>query len=326
MKSILVTGGAGLIGSHVVDLLVHRGNSVRVIDSLVAPTHDGPPDWLNPSAHYVIGDIRDPVAVREALNGVDTLVHLAAHGGFVPGTREYFDVNVTGYANLIDEAAVTGSLKRAVIASSQGVYGLGGLGVDESDPCPRTPYALSKMCLETIALGQPDIDTTALRFSLTYGSRQSATNPYCGIVSLFSQRMRRRRPVLVYEDGRQLRDFVHVSDVARAIADVIYDERTHGHVYNVGTGVGTPVSEIVEVLAELWHVEPDVWLPGWRRPGDVRHLVTDAGRLRALGWAPRVSVREGLAEYVDWARGRPLSADPFDEALEHMRATGVVQS
>lgn len=324
---IVVTGGAGLIGSHVVDLLVRRGHYVRVLDSLVEPTHPGrsAPTWINPRAEYVFGDVRDPNAAAAGLAGADTLIHLAAHGGFAPGGREYYDVNVTGFGNLLDVAGHVAKLRRVIVASSQGVYGAGGVGVDESNPQPRTPYAISKMCLETIALAEPDVDTTALRFSLTYGPRQSASNPYCGIVSLFSQRMRRRRPVLVYEDGGQLRDFVHVSDVARAVVDVLPDRRSFGEVFNVGTGVGTSVLEIVETLGKLWRVEPDVWMPGWLRPGDVRDLVTDATRLRSLGWAPAVTVLEGLADYVDWAGGQPLGADPFDEGLEVMRAAGVVQ-
>lgn len=321
---ILVTGGAGLIGSHVVDLLVRRGYPVRVLDSLAAPTHDGPPDWLDPRVQYVIGDVRDPEAASASLAGVDTLIHLAAHGGFVPGSREYYDVNVTGFANLLDVAAVTGSLKRMVIASSQAVYGLGGIDVDEDAARPVTPYALSKLCSETIAAAQPDVKTTALRFSLTYGPRQSATNPYSGIVSLFSQRMRRGAPVVVYEDGKQLRDFVHVTDVARAIVDVLPDRRTFGAVFNVGTGLGTSVLDVVAMLGELWGVEPDVSMPGWFRAGDVRDLVTDTTRMRALGWAPWVSVRDGLADYVAWARERPLDDDPFDAGLAHMRAAGVV--
>lgn len=321
---ILVTGGAGLIGSHVVDLLVEQGHAVRVLDSLEEPTHQGPPDWLRPDVEYIFGDVRGAFFPDVALKGVDTLIHLAAHTGFEPGAMRYFDVNVTGLANLLDRAT---SLKRLIVASTQGVYGEpGGKPIDESVVTPRTPYAVSKLCSETLAFRLGPSATTALRFGLTYGPRQSASNPYCGIVSLFSQRMRRGRPVLVYEDGQQTRDLIHVSDVARAVVQVLDDDRTHGQVFNVSTGEGTTVLEVVRVLADLWGVQPEVFMPGWSRPGDMRHLVVDSSRLQALGWAPTVSLREGLASYVDWARARPLGGDPFDEALRNMRSAGLVRS
>jgi dTDP-L-rhamnose 4-epimerase len=367
MKTALVTGGAGLIGSHIVDALREEGVRVRVLDRLVRPTHRGRPDWLRDDVEYLIGDVRSPRLLAEAVRGVDLLFHLAAFGGFAPGVAPYFDVNVTAYCRILEAAAAVGApLRRAVIASSQAVYGEGASACSRHGPfqprprdpallaagrwevpCPvcgrpsrprptsehaadpSSPYAVSKHALEQVALRlgpARGVATTMLRFGLTYGPRQSATNPYCGIISLFSQRMLRRRPVVVYEDGFQTRDFVNVVDVARANLAVAFDDRAAGQVYNVGTGVGTGVLEVIRILGELLGVEPDVRRPGWYRSGEVRHLLTDADALNALGWKPSVPVLDGLAGFVDWFRDRPLPPDPFPRGLARMREAGIVHT
>lgn len=365
MSRALVTGGAGLIGSHVVDALRAEGVEVTVLDCLAAPTHDGPPDWLRPDVQYVFADIRDRAALAEAFRDVELLFHLAAFGGFAPGIADYLDVNVTAYGTMLEVAAeVRAPLTRAVVASSQAVYGEGSSSCEEHGPfqprsrapsaldqglwevqCPvcgrpgtpiptaeealdpMTPYAVSKYCLEQVALRLGEdrgIATTALRFALTYGPRQSATNPYCGIVAMFSQRMLRGDRVLVYENGAQTRDFIHVEDVARANVHVAFDERAHGRVLNVGTGIGTHVLDVILELAALQGVEAQVWMPGWYRPREVRHLETDATKLLALGWRPAIDVGQGLEDYVRWMRGRPLPPDPLPRGLARMRAEGVI--
>jgi dTDP-L-rhamnose 4-epimerase len=367
MTTALVTGGAGLIGSHIVDQLRARDVRVRVLDRLVRPTHRGRPEWLRGDVEYVVGDIRSPRVLAAAVNDVDMLFHLAAFGGFAPGTAPYFDVNVTAYCRLLEAARATGApLRRAVVASSQAVYGEGAAACGEHGPfqprprdpadlaegrwevpCPRcggpalprptpesaadpvSPYALSKHCLEAVALrlgAAQGVATTMLRFGLTYGPRQSATNPYCGIISLFSQRMLRGRPVVVYEDGHQTRDFVNVVDVARANLVVAFDDRAAGRAYNVGTGIGTRVVDVIDALADLLGADPDVRVPGWYRSGEVRHLRTDADALRALGWAPTVSVYDGLAAFADWFSARPLPPDPFPAGLLRMRGAGIVHA
>ncbi len=365
MTTALVTGGAGLIGSHIVDLLRGQGVRVKVLDSLVAPTHEGPPDWLRDNVEYVFGDISDRDALASALPDVNVLYHLAAFGGFAPGITAYFNVNVSAYATMLEVAAqVRAPLRRAVVASSQAVYGEGASSCarhgpfhpaprDLDDlargrwelPCPtcaepgspiptpedylapRTPYAVSKLCLEHVAhrLGEPrGIATTMLRFALTIGPRQSATNPYCGIVAMFCQRLVRGEPVLIYEDGAQTRDFIDVTDVARACVAVADDPRAYGTTLNIGTGTATTVADIVSNLAALLDVDADIWMPGWYRPGDVRHLVTDATRLQALGWRPQVDLIDALQGYVTWMRARPLRPDPFPDGLAEMRAAGIV--
>jgi len=367
MTTALVTGGAGLIGSHIVDALREEGVRVRVLDQLVRPTHRGRPDWLRDDVEYLVGDVRRPHLLGEAVRGVDLLFHLAAFGGFAPGTAPYFDVNVTAFCRILEAAVAVGApLRRAVIASSQAVYGEGAAACADHGPfqpaprdpallaagrwevpCPAcgrpsetrptpegaanpsSPYAISKHVLEQVALRlapAQGVATTMLRFGLTYGPRQSATNPYCGIISLFSQRMLRRRPIVVYEDGLQTRDFVNVVDVARANLAVAFDDRAAGQVYNVGTGVGTTVLQVIDALGELLGVEPDVRRPGWYRSGEVRHLLTDADALNGLGWKPTVPVMDGLAVFVDWFRDRPLPPDPFPRGFARMRRGRIVHA
>jgi dTDP-L-rhamnose 4-epimerase len=368
MAVALVTGGEGLIGSHVVDLLRLEGRQVRSLNLPSRPDGDPGRDWLRDDVEYLKGDVRDRDVLRRALADVDLLVHLAAFGGFAPGIAPYFDVNVTAYATMLEVAEEIGApLRRAMVASTQAVYGEGTSRCPEHGrfrpaprmvpdmdagrwevTCPRcgragspvptreddsadsrTPYAVSKLCLEETALrlgAARGIGTTMLRFALTYGPRQSAANPYVAIIALFCQRMLRGEEVLVFEDGAQTRDFVHVADVARAVLHLVPDTDSHGRRVNVGTGTGTSVAEVVAVLAEMLGVEAEPARPGWFRPGDVRHLVTDAGVLRASGWQPRVSLRSGLAGFVSWMRDRPLPDDPFREGLARMRAAGIVRA
>jgi dTDP-L-rhamnose 4-epimerase len=362
----LVTGGAGLIGSHVVDQLRAQGLRVRVLDSLVAPTHRGRPDWLRDDVDYVFADVRNRRALAEALRDVEILFHLAAFGGFAPGVSPYFDVNVTAYCRLLEVAAATKSpLARAVIASSQAVYGEGAAhcvthGQFQPGPrsaedlaaarwevrCPRchmparpwptpesadhpvSPYALSKHCLEKVALTLgPDrgVATTILRFALTYGPRQSATNPYCGIVAMFTQRLRRGQPILIYEDGLQTRDFINVRDVARANVAVAFDDRAAGRVFNVGTGAGTSILELTDMLGALVDVKPVLEIPGWYRTAEVRHLWTDGSALAALGWKPAITLADGLADFVDWSGRRPIPSDPLPRGIAVMRRAGIVR-
>ncbi len=366
MTLALVTGGAGFIGSHLVDALMADGFSVRVLDCLARPTHRGRPPWLRSDVEYLIGDVRNRKALQQSLRGVEVLFHLAVFGGFAPGISPYFDTNVLAYCRLLEVAAAGHEpLQRAVVASSQAVYGEGRAACPRHGPfkpharrindlqsgmweivCPdcgraasslptseeaiepATPYALSKSCLEQVALSSGadlGIATTALRFGLTYGPRQSASNPYCGIVSLFSQRLIRRQPVLVFEDGRQTRDFIHVADVVRANLTVARHPQAVGRVFNVGTGLGTTILDVVSKLASRLEVDPKVHLPGWYRPGDVRHLRSDATQLSALGWKPAVSVDEGFAAFLDCFRQQRLGTDPLRWGLPRMKREGIVR-
>jgi dTDP-L-rhamnose 4-epimerase len=363
----LVTGGAGLIVSHIVDALIARGERVRVLDNLHPQTHrSGRPDWLGDDVELIEGDVRDADAVRRALKGVDSVFHQAAFGGFTTDVSEYFDTNINGTVRIFEVILEDGlDIRKIVAASSQAIYGEGlyncpvdgavqpGMRPVEQlhreaweATCPKcgqpleaalthervawngeTPYAVSKLAEErtVIAMGrQLGIPTVALRYAVTFGPRQSVFNPYTGVVSIFSTRMLNDLPPLVYEDGLQTRDFIFVEDVARANLLAMDDERADGGVFNVGRGEPVTVIELIEALAAAWDLPPVYELSGEFRPGDVRHLVTDATAIRALGWEPRTPLQAGLEHAVRWLRSLGRLDEYLSTALESLRAQGIV--
>jgi dTDP-L-rhamnose 4-epimerase len=366
---VLVTGGAGLIGSHIVDLLLERGHGVRVLDNLEPTTHlEGRPGWLGKDVEFVEGDMRSMADVERAVAGVEVIFHEAAYGGFAPELVKMTDVNACGVSRIFEAIRnLHVGVKKIVTASSQAVYGEGMYSCEEhgsfapdrrpveqlergewevrcpvcGEPMHGSPisedaplkftgvYALSKYFEErlTLALGREwGIPAVALRYSLTYGPRQSIFNPYTGICSIFSTRLLNGLPPVIYEDGRQLRDFVFVEDVARANILAMEDVRADGLVLNVGTGIGTRVMDFAVALRDAYGVDVEPATPGEFRPMDFRHLVADGSRLRALGWVPEVPMAEGVRRYADWilSRGRP--AEYFSEAEEQLRRLQIVRS
>jgi len=362
---VLVTGGAGLIGSHIVDLLLQRGDEVRILDNLEPCTHmEGKPDWVPKEAAFVQGDMRSLEDVEKAVTGVDVIFHQAAYGGFAPELTKMTDVNATGTARIFEVIRTKRlEIKKIVTASSQAVYGEGRYACDQCGPfstdprsiaqferaewevrCPtcRAPsrgipvsedaplrlnsiYAISKYFEErlTLALGREwGIPAVALRYSLTYGPRQSIFNPYSGICSIFSTRLLNSRAPIVYEDGRQMRDFVFVEDVARANLLVMDRNDADYQVFNVGTGTGTTVMEFAYLLRDAYKAKVDPLTPGEFRPADFRHLIADNSRITALGWKPTVSVADGVQRYADWILAKPRPAEYFSKAeviLKQMR-------
>ncbi|MBI2167212.1 MAG: NAD-dependent epimerase/dehydratase family protein [Candidatus Omnitrophica bacterium] len=358
----LVTGGAGLIGSHLVDLLVQSGYEVTVLDNLEPQTHpQGKPGWLNPDAQFIEGDIRSESALHKALQDVRFLFHQAAFGGFTTEISKYLDVNAGGTAKIF-ELLSTGkyAVEKVVVASSQAVYGEGAYQCDKDgfvfpplrsqaelkkkhwDPaCPHcgvlpkpipaseskprdgeTAYALSKECEERLSLGagrQLKIPVVALRYAVTYGPRQSIFNPYTGVVSIFSTLILNNLPPRVYEDGRQTRDFIFVGDVARANLFVMENPAADFQVFNVGTGRATGVSELAQELSRIYgrHVTPAVVHKF--RWGDVRHLVLDPGRLKALGFQAKTDLSEGLRQFAEWMKSQGKVKEYFSKAYEQLK-------
>ena len=361
----LVTGGAGLIGSHIVDLLVSKGHQVRILDNLAQPTHlKGKPDWINPEAEFMEGDIRYYVDLDRALEGVDWVFHQAADGGFTNAITHYFTNNSLPTAVMYELMRDKHRVSKVVIASSQAAYHEGkyqcpehgaqypeprsigqllrrdweqpcpqcgkemkGIPNDESHPDPWMPYGMSKYWSEKLAINLGrlyDIPTVALRYSLTYGPRQSVSNPYTGICSIFSTLILAGKAPVVYEDGNQTRDFTFVEDIARANLIAAEREEANFQSYNVGTGIGTSVLDFIHILAELYQAEVNPVLRGEFRPGDCRHLSTDNSKIRKLGWEPQVKVRDGLQRYADWIRSFATVEEYFSEAERLLRETRVV--
>ncbi len=368
MAKALVTGGAGLIGSHIVDQLIARGDEVRILDNLSKPTHLlGMPDWVPAQAEFILGDVRNRHDWERALDGVDLVFHQAAAGGFMPEVATYFHTNAVGTALLFEVIRDRPRPPRKVIvASSQAVYGEGKyfcdtcqaarypaprlddqliegrwemacplcghnmrpIPTDEARVDPRTPYAMSKYAQEMIALhvGRAfGIPTVALRYSVTYGPRQSIFNPYTGVCSIFSTRLLNDLAPVVYEDGQQTRDFVYVEDVARANLLVADRDEANYQVYNVGTGRPTSVLRFIQLLADLYGKPATTIQRGEFRPGEVRHLFADTSRIRALGWAPSVPLEEGLRRYAAWITRQKDIREYFSEAEALMKRTQVVR-
>jgi dTDP-L-rhamnose 4-epimerase len=370
MSRVLVTGGAGFIGSHLADLLLARGHRVRVLDSLEPQVHghdQAHSPYLDAEVELVHGDVRNPVLVSRALEGADAVVHLAAAVGVGQSMyqiAEYVGVNELGTAVLL-EALLSHPVERLVVASSMSVYGEGlALTTDgrpiepeerplaqlklgrweplgpEGEPLAPLPtpeskrpalssvYALNKYTQERLCLvfGRAyGLPVTALRFFNVYGTRQALSNPYTGVLAIFASRLLNGRPPLIFEDGQQRRDFVHVRDVARACLAALERPEAAGEVVNVGSGASRTVEAVARALARAVgrpDLQPQV--TGRYRAGDIRHCFADIGRARELlGFQPEEDFDEGLAELAEWLAGE-VAIDRVDQATEELARRGLV--
>lgn len=304
MARWLVTGGAGFIGSHLVETLVARGEQVRVLDNFSTGR------WENLSAirdqiEVVEGDVRDPLAVQQAVDGAEVVAHLAAIVSVewsLRNPQETMDVNAEGTLNLL-EAARQASVSRFLFASSAAVYGdHSELPLREDLPLrPLSPYAASKVAGEALchayqaAYGLP---TVILRFFNIYGPRQDPHSPYSGVISIFVGRMRQGLPPVVYGDGLQTRDFVYVGDVVAALIRAGERDGAAGTVVNVARGEETSVLRLVALLNQALGaaLEPEFAPP---RAGEVRRSAGDPRRAQSvLGWRPTVGLAEGLSRLL----------------------------
>ena len=355
---ILITGGAGFIGSHLADHLLEHGYEVRVLDNLTPQVHPDStrPGYLDPDVELVLGDVRDRAAVSKALAGTDAVVHFAARVGVGQSMyeiAEYTATNNGGTAVLL-ESLVEHRVQRLVVASSMSLYGeglyrdAGGELVNDAERTPGqlkngewepraadgralepvpTPewkpprlasvYALSKFDQERLALivGRAyDIPAVALRFFNVYGTRQALSNPYTGVLAIFAARLLNGRPPLIFEDGRQRRDFVSVHDVVRACrrALEVPADTVAGRAFNVGSGVAYTIAEVAEMLATALGLDIPPECTGRYRVGDIRHCFADLTQSRALlGYEPCVALDRGLVELTEWlATQRPEDLVP----------------
>jgi dTDP-L-rhamnose 4-epimerase len=347
--NILVTGGAGFIGSHLVDALVEQGHRVKVLDALVSQVHtEGKPSYLNPQAELIRGDVCDAKAVERALDGVEIVYHKAAEVGVGQSMYEierYVRANDLGTAVLL-EAVVKRrpQIRKLVVASSMSIYGEGAysclhcgvvnaklrraaqlierdwevkcpqcgailkpIPTNEDKPLiPSSVYAISKQDQEQFCLvvGRAyDIPVVALRYFNVYGTRQALSNPYTGVCAIFSARLLNDQPPLIFEDGEQTRDFVHVNDIVQANLLALETDRADYEALNIGTGAPVSIRQIARMLARGLNkdIEPEVTEK--YREGDIRHCVADVSRARGLlGYKPQISLEQGIPELLDWVR------------------------
>jgi dTDP-L-rhamnose 4-epimerase len=364
LRTILITGGAGFIGSHLCDALLERGYRVRVLDSLVEQVHGDAerPEYLSEDVELIVGDVRERGLVREALDGVDAVVHLAARVGVGQSMYEideYVSANTHGTAVLLD-AMLDKPVGKLLVASSMSIYGEGlyapaaaverrredlearrweprgpegqaltPLPTTEEKPCANSSvYALTKYDQERLCLvygAAYDVPTVALRFFNVYGPRQALSNPYTGVLAIFASRLLNGKRPLVYEDGEQRRDFVNVGDVARACVLALEHDGADGHAVNVGSGRSVTVNEIARNLGGVLGVAVEPEVTGKFRAGDIRHCFADISKARSLlGYEPEVELEDGMLELAEWLRTQTAD-DHVDHATAELVARGLAR-
>lgn len=310
---ILVTGGAGFIGSHIVDLLIQQGRQVTVLDN----ESSGKAQHVHPQATYIRGDVRDEGLLESVFaQGFAAVLHIAGQASIRLSFNDPANdltVNTQGTINLIQHC-IRQRVPRLIFASSMTVYGdTAQVPTPESAPVnPLSNYAVTKYAAERyvhIAAARRDLgfnfNVTSMRMFNVYGPRQSLTNAYQGVFAIFIGRVLRGEPILIHADGEQSRDFVHVSDIAHAWVSAIDNPATYGQVINLGTGQATSVNQLCDlVLAAFGHTResyPVQYHPA--QPGDMRTSAAAIQQAQALlGWQPAVSVAEGMPATIEWAR------------------------
>nr|WP_246526575.1 NAD-dependent epimerase/dehydratase family protein [Plastoroseomonas hellenica] len=367
--TILITGGAGFIGRHLAHALLKKGHHVRVLDSFIAQVHgDRGQDGLDPDVEVIRGDVRDGDLVRQALAGVDRVVHLAAEVGVgqsMYAVDQYVSVNDHGTAVLFQQL-IAKPVRRVVVASSMSIYGEGlyrdadGALIEDAVRQPRsgagaswdpldaqrrplvplpTPewkrpnlasvYAITKFTQERLTLTLAPaygMEGAALRLWNVYGPGQALSNPYTGVLAIFAARLHGGQPPLIFEDGLQRRDFVHVEDVARAFMLALEHPKASGEVFNIASGVDRTVQEVAADLARAM-ARPGIapLITGKARTGDIRHNIADITKARtALGYAAqRLDFTADLAELAEWV-ARQQVKDRVGQARSELEARGLV--
>ncbi len=367
-ENILITGGAGFIGSHLADSLLSLGHKVTIYDNLHPQVHGREqkiPAYLSKDVHFILGDIRDASNLQKALTDKTIVFHFAAHTGVGQSMyqiKEYMDVNVQGTAVLMDLLSQNRqTIRKIILASSRAVYGEGlysctNCGQVHPDPrsttqlqqgnwelhCPHceqnvTPlptseettlapssiYALGKQVQEQLcqlvekAYGIP---TVILRYFNVYGPRQSLKNPYTGVINVFLTRLLNGKPPQVYEDGQELRDFVHVHDVIRACLSSMKKETANGQIINVGTGVPLSLLQIAQIISDQFN-GPSPVISGQFRVGDIRHCYADISKAKnLLDYTPHMTFTAGIRAYIEQIIDQhwdDLSAIPEQELQKH---------
>ena len=334
MGKVMVTGGAGFIGTHLVRQLSASGGEVRVLDNLDPQVHgEGKPCFQAECAEYVTGDVRDPDTVAKCLDGVDRVVHLAAAVGVGQSMYEvkyYVDVNCNGTAVLWEEILkLRDRIEKVVVASSMSIYGEGDPGfTGENHPLrPTSVYAVTKRDQEelSLSLGRAyGIPTVALRFFNVYGPGQSLNNPYTGVAAIFASRLLNGQAPVIFGDGNQTRDFVHVRDIVQGIR-LALDRSCPSDAYNVGTGTATSILDLAGRLAGALGFTGGIGPSGRVRAGDVIHCVADIGKIRnALGFAPQVTLDSGLQDLISWA-GEQRAEDRVAGAVGELESRGLLE-
>ena len=378
MKKILITGGAGFIGTEIINQLCAQGDwEITVLDAMTVQIHGE--NWQNSylyqsiegKCRFIRGSVTDLDAMKEALDGQEYVIHLAAETGTGQSMyqiNQYNETNIMGTSNLLQVISLMGkqnTVKKIVLSSSRSVYGEGKyecprcgivypkgrqkdrmLAGDFAFYCPTcgeklrllptaedsliqpmslyayTKYAQERM-LETMcpALG---VDYTIFRYQNVYGVGQSLKNPYTGILSIFSTLMLDNKPINIFEDGQESRDFVNVRDVAACTISSLSKPESSGKIINVGSGVNTSVIEIAETLKKYYNSSSEIRITGDFRIGDIAHNKADiSAAKKLLQFTPTVSLQEGLSSFCQWVMGQGEKTDNYQQSLTEMEKAGM---
>lgn len=376
MTNILITGGAGFIGSNLALKLTAKGYKVTILDTLSKQIHGDNPEETSPLYQSIkdkVTFIRGSVTSREdwmkALEGQEAVIHLAAETGTGQSMYEiekYVDANIEGTAILLDILTNTKhSVKRVLVAESRAIYGEGKYHcekcgdvyptdrkdedmakgdfechcpkcggkvtlvatTEDSDIHPSSVYGISKQVqgqLVHLVCQTIGVESVSFRYQNVYGPGQSLTNPYTGILSIFSTRIKNHNGINIFEDGRETRDFVYIDDVVDATVLGLEVPEANGRVFNVGTGVATDVLTVANTLCEKYGIEVPITVSGNYRLGDIRHNYADITLARnILGFEPRWSFSQGIEQFANWVNQQEVQEDKYEASIEEMKRKGL---
>ncbi len=373
---VLVTGGAGFIGSKIALKLHAKGYEVVVLDSLSEQIHGKKPDETSPlynsiknKVEFIRGSVSNRNDWEHALVNVDYVIHLAAETGTGQSMYEiekYVGSNIGGTALLLDILAnQPHQVKRVVVAESRAIYGEGKYicpqcGVvyplarkdedmargdfeckcpkcggevqlvattEDSKIHPTSVYGITKQVqgqLVHLVCQSIGVESVSFRYQNVYGPGQSLSNPYTGILSIFSTRIKNGNGINIFEDGKETRDFVYIEDVAEATILGLEVPEANGHVFNIGTGVATDVLTVAKTLCEKYGVQVPITISGNYRLGDIRHNYADISLAKKiLGFTPKWSFEKGIEQFTKWVNEQAVQDDNYEASITEMKAKGL---
>ena len=376
IKKVLITGGAGFIGSNTALKLLEKGYEVTVLDNLSEQIHGSNPSITSPlfqsivnKVRFIKGDVNSRKDWEVALEGVDYIIHLAAETGTGQSMYEikkYVDTNIGGTALLLDILTNTKhKVKRVLVAESRAIYGEGKYHcpncgdvyplerndedmargdfechcpicggkvqlvatTEDSAIHPSSVYGIAKQVqgqLVHLVCKSIGIESVSFRYQNVYGPGQSLSNPYTGILSIFSTRIMNGNEINIFEDGKESRDFVYIEDVVDATIRGLEIPDANGHVFNVGTGVAVDVLTVAKTLCEKYGIDVPIKVSGNYRLGDIRHNYADITSARMiLGFEPQWSFNEGIAEFARWVSMQAVQEDHYEQSIEEMKRKGL---
>lgn len=373
---VLITGGAGFIGSHIALKLIEKGYEVSVLDNLLEQIHGADPDKTSPlycsikdKVRFIKGDVCNQEFLWNVLEDADYVIHLAAETGTGQSMYEikrYIDVNIGGTALLLDLLTnKKNHVKRVVVAESRAIYGEGKYycekcgdvypterkdedmakgdfechcpkcggkvklvaTTEDSAIHPSSVYGIGKQVqgqLVHLICKNIGIESVSFRYQNVYGPGQSLTNPYTGILSIFSNRIKSHKGINIFEDGKETRDFVYIDDVVDATIAGMEVPEANGHVFNVGTGIATDVLTVAQTLCKHYSIEVPLTISGNYRLGDIRHNFADITQVKQiLGFQPKWTFDAGIKQFTEWVNCQELQTDNYEASLEEMKNKGL---